>query len=352
MRICKYCESENSNDQEFCNVCGRSLHSTKNEFQESCLLISSRDFENRRFGTGFVIYHFDNSSWVVTCAHVVNDVGGETSLNVNGGSAKIIGISPSDDLDLSLLETEGRLNMPLIKLGTYGRYGSPFTTAGFQLFGKHFSIKRIVGRLVQQNELVSKSLSERIKVWAITILGDDTLQDGYSGAPIIDDESGFCIGVVSYKQGDGKNGLAISIDELEKILPKIPLNLIAKPIGSQTTNNYTDFLFEKATQYQIMGELQDSLELFLQVKTLNPTYPRINMMISSVESELQREYVKYGVVRKDMLERAPAAEMQERLKNAPQSRKRFSLLSVGCGLIIVIAFVVLLYFLLRSRFGW
>lgn len=316
---------------------------------ESILLVTSKNPENRRFGTGFVIYHFANSSWVVTCAHVVNDVGGEISLEINGNPAKIVGIGASDELDLSLLETEQRLNMPVIKLGTYGRYGSPFTTAGFQLFGKHFSIKRIVGKLVQQNELVSKSLSERIKVWTITILGDDTLQDGYSGAPIIDDESGRCVGVISYKQGDGKNGLAISIDELEKILPTAPLNLIEKPIASGTINNYADYLFEKATRLQIMGELQDSLELFQQIKYSNPSYPRIDMMINSVEGEMRKGYVRHGRVRPEMVEMARERPMASKREIEPARKARFSF---GFVWVILIILAVLGYFLLRWWLGW
>lgn len=321
---------------------------------ESILLVTSKNPENHRFGTGFVIYHFANSSWVVTCAHVVNEVGGEISLEINGNPAKIVGIGASDELDLSLLETKERLNMPVVKLGTHGRYGSPFATAGFQLFGKHYSIKRIIGKLVQQNELVSKSLSERIKVWTITVLGDDTLQDGYSGAPIIDDESGYCIGVISYKQGDGKNGLAISIDELEKILPTAPLNLIEKPNWSQTNNSHADHLFAKATRLQIRGELQDSLELFQQVKNSNPTYPRIDMMIDSVERELSQRYVRYGRVNQDMVFDKPARESVETQQSYPREmrRERVSFLPIGCMLFVLITLAVIGYFLLRWWFGW
>ena len=315
-------------------------------------MVTSKNPENRRFGSGFVIYHFENSSWVVTCAHVVNDVGGELSIEVNGNTAKIVSTSGSEDLDLSLLETDVRLNNPVIKLGTYGRNGSPFTTAGFQVFGKHFSIKQIAGKLVQQNKLISKSLLEQIKVWTITILGDDTLQDGYSGAPIIDNESGVCVGIINYKQGDGKNGLAISIEELEKILPITSPTLIEKPINSQN-NNHADYLFEKATRLQIMGELQDSLELFQQVKNSQPAYPRIDMMINSVERELHQRYTVNGRVR---AERVMQQEKQTRerveMPRTVSAKPQASFVSYGCVFIILIALAVLGYFLLRLWLGW
>ena len=319
---------------------------------ESILLVTSKNPENRRFGTGFVIYHFANSSWVVKCAHVVNDVGGEITLEINGNPAKIVGIGASDELDLSLLETEKRLDTPVIKLGTFGRYGSPFTTAGFQLFGKHYSIKRIVGKLVQQNELVSKSLSERIKVWTITILGDDTLQDGYSGAPIIDDESGYCVGVISYKQGDGKNGLAISIDELEKILPTAPLDLIKRTTSVDESTNHLDYLFKKATRLQITGELQDSLELFREIKYTNPSYPRIDMMINSVERELRQSYAINGRVRPDVV-MSPPAMSRPPVAMERQAASPSFFAGIGCVLILILIVVVVLgYFLLRWWFGW
>lgn len=320
---------------------------------ESILLVTSRNPENHRFGTGFVIYHFEKSSWVVTCTHVVNDVGGEISLEINGNPAKIVSMGASDELDLSLLETDGLLNLPIVKLGTYGREGSPFTTAGFQLFGKHFSIKRIVGRLIQQNELVAKSLSERIKVWTITMLGDDTLQDGYSGAPIIDEESGFCVGVISYKQGDGRSGIAISIDELQKILPTASPRLIETPTRSRPFSNHADYLFEKATHLQIMGELQESLELFQQVKDIKPTYPRINMMINAVERELGQRYVRHGRIAKDMVFEEEAREKrEERLPTMAKPQARVSFLPIGCIIFVLITLVVIGYFLLRWRFGW
>ncbi len=316
----------------------------------SILLITSKNLENRRFGTGFVIYHLENSSWVVTCAHVVNDVGGETALEVNGCTAKVAGTGKSDDLDLSLLETEGRLNMPVIKLGTYGRSESPFTTAGYQLFGKHFSIKHIVGKLVQQHELVSKTLSDRIKVWTITILGDDLLQDGYSGAPLIDDESGFCVGVISYKQGDGKNGLAISIEELEKILPTGAVNLIEKPV-TQREPNHLDYLFRRATRLQIMGELQDSLETFQQIKYANPAYPRIDMMISSVEKELGQGYATHGRVRPDVVMSPPPLARKPASRAAPTAAPR-SFVSIGCILLaLLIVFAILGYAILQWWLG-
>lgn len=314
----------------------------------SILLVTSKNPENRGFGSGFVIYHFENSSWVVTCTHVIDNVGGEFSIEVNGYPAKIISTSGSKDLDLSLLETLGCLNNPVIKLGTFGRDGSPFTTAGFQVFGNHFSIKQIKGKLVQQNKLISKSLLEQIKVWAITMLGDDVLQDGYSGAPVIDDESGVCVGIINYKQGEGKNGLAISIDELEKILPTTSPTLIEKPINSQNSN-HADYLFEKATRLQIMGELQSSLELFQQVKSTNPIYPHIDATISSVEKELSQRYVRHGRVVSDMILETQNSPRQEALQEDQNLQSKIVSFSSGCAIILV---VILSYFLWRWSLGW
>lgn len=42
----------------------------------SIILIESRQPDNTAIGTGFVIHHTANNTYILTCAHVVRDMGG------------------------------------------------------------------------------------------------------------------------------------------------------------------------------------------------------------------------------------------------------------------------------------
>lgn len=260
-------------------------------YRESIIQITSRNPENRSFGTGFLIYKNPVSSFFVTCAHVVTDVGGESKINVNGVPGEIIFWGSGDELDLAILKTNGYLDKPPLELGIYGLEGSPIIVAGFYIFGKHFSIIEIEGKLGKQIELVSRHRTDRIQTWDFKIIDETYLQDGFSGAPIIDKETTRVIGVVSYKQGDGQRGRAISIEELEKVWQEMPANLIKRWDDRKTYKNYNSLLFARATRLRIKGKLREALQLLREIKELAPTYPDIDTRIQEVERELTESYV-------------------------------------------------------------
>ena len=55
---------------------------TPEELQRSVVLISSSDRKNNRFGTGFVVRQYSGSAYLLTCAHVVDDVGGSDKVQI------------------------------------------------------------------------------------------------------------------------------------------------------------------------------------------------------------------------------------------------------------------------------
>jgi len=50
----------------------------------------------------------------------------------------------------------------------------------------------------------------------------DRLRKGYSGAPVVDLETGGVLGIATDMEKDGREGLAISVKALEKIWPQMP----------------------------------------------------------------------------------------------------------------------------------
>jgi S1-C subfamily serine protease len=190
---------------------------TPEEIQASIVLITSTDSQNSRFGTGFVISSRDGTVHLLTCAHVIRDVGGSEKVAVEGKTALVLATGEEEGLDLAVLRIEGLGGKVELKLGEGIEPKSEFLTAGFQLFGKGKLLKSVEGRIESPVELMSQKFSERIKAWELSLEGDSGLQPGYSGAPIVEKKSDRVVGVTSHREGEGKKGLGIDIGELEKI---------------------------------------------------------------------------------------------------------------------------------------
>jgi hypothetical protein len=187
------------------------------DLQASIVLITSSDRNNSRFGSGFVVRRSGGTAFILTCAHVIKDIGGAEQVIVDGVPATVIASGEDSSLDLAVVRAEGLWDKPPLSWRIAGEKGSPFLTAGFQLFGKDHLIRPLRGALGEQGGLQSVQFNERVQVWDLRILDDYTLQPGYSGSPVVDAASGDVIGVVSHRQGEGRSGLAISLAALAKI---------------------------------------------------------------------------------------------------------------------------------------
>lgn len=185
--------------------------------QNSIVFIHSLDEDNRAFGTGFVIHQSAEAIYVLTCAHVVTDVGGEEVLQVENFSAEVAAFGEEEGLDLAVLKVEALWDKTPLHLGGQTEPGKPFMTEGFQLFSKTHLTRPLDGILGDQVGLHSKRLGERIQAWDLEITDDYTLQPGYSGSPVVDTATNQVVAIVSHRQREGKSGLAISIQSLEGI---------------------------------------------------------------------------------------------------------------------------------------
>jgi hypothetical protein len=324
---------------------------------EACILITSSNTDNRRFGTGFIIYHFGQKSYVVTCAHVISDVGID-SIEVDGQLASIVCIGADDGLDLAIVETNELLGKPIFRLGLHGGAGNPFYTAGFRTFGRHFSIAPLSGNIVTAVALESRTYHERVKAWNLEIENGEYLHDGYSGSPVIDTITGFCLGVITYKQGEGSTGLAIAIEELEKIWLAMPVGIIEKRFENQS---YCDRLASQATQLNLIGDLSQALDIYKEIRSLEPSYPRINIIINSVEEEMKKPYInRYGLVNESQVfdsTRIPTTgatrpSNQERPQPPNSVRLRLALRRTIVFTVAIIIIVIIFILILKLLFSW
>jgi WD40 repeat protein len=193
----------------------------------SIVLIDSVDRENNKdFGTGFIIYRDHLGTYVLTCKHVLEDVGGVRKVRVSGITD--VEIEDCDEsFDLLVLRVSSFFTEQIFPLCASGNEGKEFVTAGFYKFdgGKNPRIKRIEGKLGKLEEIQSRESGHRITAWDLRIADDNFLKPGYSGSPVID-ENGYVLGVVSHLRGKGEQGSAISIKSLKKIWRRMPSDLI------------------------------------------------------------------------------------------------------------------------------
>ena len=189
---------------------------TPEELQRSVVLIVSSDPKKNDFGTGFVVRHKSDSTYLLTCGHVVDDVGRDR-LRIRDRQATVIASGYKDGLDLAVLKVDGLSDLPTLNLhgsGGSGDKGTSVLTAGFDFADDRYSIRHLQGTLGDRLPLQSRGLA-RIQAWDLQTQ-DYTLQPGYSGSPVVDPDSGNVIAVVSHRL-EGKSSIAISIEALKHI---------------------------------------------------------------------------------------------------------------------------------------
>ncbi|NEQ39159.1 MAG: trypsin-like peptidase domain-containing protein [Okeania sp. SIO3I5] len=201
---------------------------SNNSFEESIVLITSS--YNKRanvIGTGFAFYREENITYLLTCAHVVEDMGGENNVLVNDFPAEIITKGDIRGFDLAVLRVAELNHIPLLKLTIL----SPQTEkdlnikiCGNYLYSEEKKILRetVEGIIETSQKTVVIQSTEKATVWKLQIQ-KGRLRGGYSGAPVVDSETSLVLGITTNMENSGERGTAISIEALRKIWPEIPL---------------------------------------------------------------------------------------------------------------------------------
>ena len=86
-------------------------------FQESIVSItSSYDRKANVIGTGFAFHREQNFTYLLTCPHVVEDMGGKNNVLVDNIPAEIVAIGDIRGFDLAILRVAEFDHIPLLKL--------------------------------------------------------------------------------------------------------------------------------------------------------------------------------------------------------------------------------------------
>lgn len=211
--------------------------------EDSVVLITSSNPKYQDIiGTGFVIYREAGTTYLLTCAHVVEDVGGKDSVLIYGQPATVIASSDVNDFDLAVVQIkhEKLINRPVLKLQNYCQEGTSVKAAGYYLYSseKKRSLQTIEGVLGKQKYREDQDTGERAIAWEININNEGQLQKGYSGSPVVDRDSGLVIGVVTNMGTGGQIGEIISVEALEIICPLL-IEKIKLELKSEKGVDYT-----------------------------------------------------------------------------------------------------------------
>lgn len=173
------------------------------------------------FGTGFVIAISDTHSYILTAAHVVDESDNNTiyvRVRDSVTPATLIAKGDRDSSDYALLQIEGKLKAQVYTLASTASVKQQIEIVGCHLYDENsFMIKTLYGYLGNENALGSMTGGDFVKTWNIEIdrnKNRNKLEEGYSGSPVIDINTGNVIAMVSRKHSEGDSGLSIALDGL------------------------------------------------------------------------------------------------------------------------------------------
>jgi formylglycine-generating enzyme required for sulfatase activity len=182
-------------------------------------------------GTGFVCGREGSVALVVTCWHVVREIGPD-NLRIGDRPCTLLSQPGDDQLDLAVLRVEGLDCGPPLALAARGAHGLAFETYGYQPLGRPLS-----GTLGAPTSRPHPSHRD-IPAWDWYLdpaSGElEKVRDGYSGAPIYDPASRTVTAVITHRQGMTL-GLAVDIAALPRVYPQAAdrLGLAGPPRGRE-----------------------------------------------------------------------------------------------------------------------
>jgi hypothetical protein len=190
-------------------------------WDSSIVILRSTDFDNKRFGSGFIFAICESYVYIATCAHVIKDIGGGQKIQVENSRAELIATGDDLGIDVAIVKVEKFGNH--IPLRFY--FNNLFTDCeiiGFQIFDRNFILRPLKCQFIKTTAIMSTMNNRRYKSFDIKVADNFSLQPGYSGSPILCSHNNLfhVIGIITHKfDSTGILGCGISIEVLLEICP-------------------------------------------------------------------------------------------------------------------------------------
>lgn len=186
--------------------------------------------EEGTFGTGFALHTEDCDVWILTCAHVMRDVGGPEHVcvddeRIEDKPPEVIACGEEGQADLAVLKVTTRPNrhIPALRSRLLGKKDLPCQIIGFTDLADGYRRAFPVDGKLGHRGVFQKPGGPRIRAWKLWL--DDTkspIEKGYSGSPIACVRTRTVFAVASHSEYEGERGYAISLENLREIWPDLP----------------------------------------------------------------------------------------------------------------------------------
>lgn len=184
----------------------------------SILLIQSKLSDNKRMGTGFVVHQDSLGSYVLTCAHVIDDV---QEADIEGFTVELKAKGSREGIDLAVLYVKGLFRTPEV-LQEKMCPSKEVELIGYSKFSSKISqVKPRAAQILDDVMLTNLEDNHHVKAWQIIADDHSEIEPGNSGSPLFCKQTAKVIGVVSNNHGV-KQGYAVSIEHLKDIWHKMP----------------------------------------------------------------------------------------------------------------------------------
>lgn len=188
----------------------------------------SADAGSSVFGTAFVVRHDGTTSYLVTCAHVVRDVGGPGQVTVAGRPARVVAAgSPDGADDVAVLATD-RLDAPPLRLAAEAERDRAVVVVGFRPVQAD---RRLVLAAPVEATLGARMAlagpGGRTDAWPLLFADGRGISGGFSGSPIVDARTGEVVAIAAYRE-DSDRAIAVSTTALGPLWPEsLPSPVVA-----------------------------------------------------------------------------------------------------------------------------
>lgn len=196
----------------------------KSAYTKSIVRITSCLNNRPEFGSGFIIRYSKGSTYVVTCAHVIRDIGGSSKVRIGENHDEVeVVATGSSSFDVAVLKVKKQFEecVPL-SVCLSCEEGERFVICGWRQFaGQFVTTTSVYGRLTLLGDTEEKN--HRAETYSFEVENPDKnlLDDGCSGAPVINEKNGCVAGIVLQKIDQGRKGICISINAVTKICPEL-----------------------------------------------------------------------------------------------------------------------------------
>lgn len=199
--------------------------------------------DGKEFGTGFAVFCDQETTWLVTCAHVI-ETRPEATLTVGKRPAEIVANGRTKErdkkIDLAVLKVTGLQVTRVLSLDPSIFSGQSCRIPGWCKHSDAYRSDCLDASVAKPFSWTEEGSILIAAAFDLAIEKGGQLDKGYSGSPVICPDTGAVFAVVATNKEPGTSGTAIAISHLRDIWPEMPRELLAALTVSELGACYDD----------------------------------------------------------------------------------------------------------------